>query len=306
MKLTIVSIYYNRQNYVEESVNSLVSQVSSEYEIILVDDGSTDNTFNELNKFKSEKVKVITQSNLGFTPTIKKIIKNIDSDFVAIHGSGDISLTGRFDKQLEFLESNPCYGVVGCYCFFTDIVTKENVSIFGHDIDGDAQFELLKYNLFTHGEVMFKKSFYDQIGGYREQFKFSQDYDLWLRMSTVCKFYTLKEPLYKRMVNVNGSVNSNPQKLYHQLLFSEFAKYCHKNRLSNRKDPLDEFGMSSLLAFNLEHSALIKLWKKSVLEGQDFLVYCPKTILSDIFRCSIPLLSPFRKVISKLFGKNRV
>ncbi|WP_417884403.1 glycosyltransferase family 2 protein [Vibrio rumoiensis] len=306
MKLTIISIYYNRQNYVEESVNSLVSQISNEYEVILVDDGSTDNTLDELNKFKSENVKVITQNNFGFTPTIKKVIQNIDTDFVAIHGSGDVSLAGRFDKQLAFLESNPSYGVVGCYCLFTDILTKENVSTFGHNIDGDAQFELLNYNLFTHGEVMFKKSFYDQVGGYREQFKFSQDYDLWLRMSAVCKFHTLKEPLYKRMINVDGSVNSNAQKLYHQLLFSEFAKYCHRNRLANGIDPLDKFGMGSLLAFNLDRSALIKLWKKSVLEGQDFLIYCPKTFLSCLFRFSIPLLSPFSKVISKLFGKNRV
>lgn len=306
MKLTVVSIYHNRQDYIQESIDSVVEQLSDNMQLLLVDDGSTDDTYIRLKEFERNNVKVITQKNMGFTKTIINAIENSDSEFVAIHGSGDVSLPGRLKHQLEFLESNPDYGVVGCYCHFTDMVTKDNISTFGHDIDGDVSIKLLSHNIYTHGEVMFTKSFYDQAGGYRKEFKYSQDYDLWLRMSSVCKFHTLKQTFYKRMVNVDGSVNSNAHKLYHQLLFSEFAKYCHTKRLNHDKDPLDSNGTASLLEFTINSKSLIKLWKKSILEGKDFLTYCPSNSFNYILRLSVPILYPFRSLLSKIFGKNKV
>ncbi len=112
--VSMISIFYNRAYCVAESVQSMVDQNYPNLEIILVDDGSTDNTLEELNKFKSSRVKIISHTNRGFTRSIRETIGSAaHGEYIAIHGSGDYSFPERVARQVAHLRENDAVAACG-------------------------------------------------------------------------------------------------------------------------------------------------------------------------------------------------
>ncbi|EGQ9111195.1 glycosyltransferase [Vibrio alginolyticus] len=233
--VTIISVYYNREKSVDESVNSLINQKYNNYKIILVDDGSTDNTFNELKKFESENCIVYTKENTGFVDSITRAIDSTNSEFIAIHGSGDISYDERIEKQVEVFRKYSQVGVVGAHCEVYNEITKQ-VSLFNikSGLIPDCETELIKNNFLTQGEVMFRRSVYDDVGGYSSLYTFAQDYDLWLRMSKVTEFYVIPNVIYRRISKPDG-VSGNISKLVMQQYLASFARRNRSKDIYNQE-----------------------------------------------------------------------
>ncbi|WP_100400335.1 glycosyltransferase [Bacillus sp. FJAT-44742] len=264
MLVSIITIYYNREENVIESINSLLNQSYKNIEIIAIDDGSKDNTLKRLESIKDPRLKVFTQCNQGFVHSIKKAIDYCKGKVIAIHGSGDISYKDRIKEQLNVLTANPTIGAVGC------IVEKVNTingvkSYYKPDINkGEkATNQLLKSNIFTHGEVMFRKSVYQKAGGYREFFLFSQDYDLWMRMSLISNFSIVEKVLYKRYILPNG-VGSSIDKIIMQKFFGEFARQCIQERIKNNVDFLDKHGIHASFYMKKNKRLALELWQLSL------------------------------------------
>lgn len=228
-KVCIVSVFYNRAEVVEESVNSLIAQTYRSRSIILVDDGSSDDTANRLLKYKNQKdVKIISHQNIGFVRSIIKAIESDDSEFIAIHGSGDISLPERIEQQVSLLQNDEKIGVVGCW---RKTVDENNTDIKEYKIDKSlfSEPDFLNTNPYSHGEVMYRREIYKKVSGYREEFKYSQDYDLWLRMSSVAKFSIVENILYiKKTLRDGVSYNCNTS--IQQRKFSLLAKQLTKSQ----------------------------------------------------------------------------
>lgn len=241
--VSIVTLYYNRANHVTESIQSLLDQSYRDIEIIAIDDGSSDDTFDRLMSFKDPRLKVITQKNMGFVKSIIKAVELASGEFIAIHGSGDISYETRIEKQLELIQSRPEIGVVGCYVE-NKMETTGSAFVNKPYIDPglDLTNQIIKENAFTHGEVMFRKAVYTQAGGYREFFKFCQDYDLWLRMSLITRFAIVPEILYRRYVLADG-VSASLEKLMMQKYFVEIGIQCVELRRRNKPDLIDKYGI---------------------------------------------------------------
>lgn len=226
----IVAVHYNRASMVKKSIESVTKQLCDGELLVLVDDGSTDNTLEELTKFKASNVEVLSWDNQGFTASIIQAIDSFDSKYVAIHGAGDISLDGRFKKQSQVLEDNLNVVVVGA--FHNNINLRVHTEeIKKSKVNGDSRLQILKENPFSQSEVMFRRSAYKKSGGYRTVFKFAQDRDLWCRMSFFGDFYIVDEVLVERFHAVNDSVSGNYFKSLHQRYLSDFAVYCHNQRL---------------------------------------------------------------------------
>ncbi len=252
--VSIISGYYNRENFVDESVASLVNQRFKDVEIIIFDDCSTDGTYDKLKAFEAAdpRVKVIRhQTNKGFVRGMIEAISIARGEFIAVHGSGDLSMPDRIEKQVEALLSKPNVGVVGS--FIENIRFKKNGETEGqlvkHEFEGNGQQILLKKNIFSHGEVMYRKSLYHQVGGYRELFKFAQDRDLWCRMSKVCDFYVVPHVLYKRFSLPDGA-SFLLEKVLVQRVLSEFAIQNHELSLEGVKDLVARYGSQALFFFD--------------------------------------------------------
>ena len=238
--VSVISCFYNRADSARQSVESLLAQTYRNLEILLVDDGSRDNTLERLSSYKDPRIKLIAHSNKGFVRALCNAIANSSGDLIAIHGSGDISFPTRIEQQANLLINNPDIGVVGCYVRNFNIIRRK-WDIFRPSVDGDQLATLVRRNCFTHGEVMFRRRCYEQVGGYREFFQFAQDRDLWLRMAPITRFAIIPEVLYQREPD-KGSVTKNPQKSRKQVYLSEFAVYCANIRKESGYDPLDVDG----------------------------------------------------------------
>lgn len=259
-KVTVISVYYNRDDCVDSSLDSVINQLNDIDELIIVDDGSSDNTLSKISNYAHhKKVKVLSEKNKGFTKCIIKAVGVATGDYIAIHGSGDISNPDRFKLQKNILDTHQNIVLVGSK---TNSIYSDNSrpgETVGKYFNGCAKVLMSKSNLFSHGEVMFRKSSYNQVGGYREEFEFAQDKDLWCRMSTVGKFYKIDEVLYSKFKNRHESVSGSIPKLYKQQLLSCYAEYLHINSGYSYLENISN--KYKFLEFNLSLKQKIKFLK---------------------------------------------
>jgi glycosyltransferase involved in cell wall biosynthesis len=242
MLVSIITAYYNRENNVTESIQSLLDQTYENLEIIVIDDGSTDNTAKKLHEFNDPRLKVIVQDNMGLVKSFRKAVSLANGEIIAVHGSGDISHPQRIEKQLKVIQENPEVGVVGCYVYDKNLVNGDYLERKPVIPKGNLTDGFLEYNYFTHGEVMYTKKVYEEVGGYREFFKFAQDRDLWLRLSLVTKFSVVPEFLYTRFTLPDG-VSASIEKRIIQKSLAELSRQCIKYRREGKKDLVDNYGV---------------------------------------------------------------
>ncbi|MBE0472180.1 MAG: glycosyltransferase [Methyloprofundus sp.] len=225
--VSMISVFYNRGYCVEESVKSMIDQTYSNLEIILVDDKSTDNTLQELKKFEYDpRVKVITHPNMGFTRSIKKAIEETaNGEYIAVHGSGDISFKRRIEKQYLCLKNKQGFSVCGCLHNNLDITGKKVLDSHTFSFDVVKKIHFLNATPFTHGTAMFKTIDYKCLGGYDDFFEICQDWDLWLRFIKngygICYINDL---LYSRVEREGSISNSSDVKNFR---YGELIRKIH-------------------------------------------------------------------------------
>ncbi|WP_290794819.1 glycosyltransferase family 2 protein [Flavihumibacter sp. UBA7668] len=243
-KVTIITIYHNRESGVIESISSLIHQSYKNIEIIIVDDFSSDNTYNLLSdKFgQIPNIKIVRNNeNLGFTNSLINVLNTVDSKYAAIHGAGDISDINRIATQVDYLERNTDVGVVG---------TKlHNHKAEFKNVEVVSANELLVRNRLTHGTAMFKMDVYRKAGGYRSYFTFRQDKDLWYRIILISKIHVIPDKLYT-LIKFQNSVSEQSAKSEIPTLLSCFASYLFKERLKTGTDSLDKYSEKAALLFN--------------------------------------------------------
>lgn len=245
-KVLIVCAWYNRADYIRDTLDSLLNQTFNDYKVTIVNDGSKDPRVKEiLDSYNDPKLTVIHQENTGFVGAIRRAIDSADSEYIAIQGAGDVSFPERISAQVKLLDADSSLGVVGC---------KHKNIVFGGPNDGyestskmpkeRATLEsLLKIgNPFSHGDVMYRRELYQKVGGYRDFFKFAQDRDLWIRMAVYCDMAVVDELLYERRAFYSDGVSTDIDKLILQKAFSNFAIQCHYNRETMGTDFVEKYG----------------------------------------------------------------
>jgi len=199
--ISVIMSVFNGQEYLEESIQSILNQSFKNFEFIIVNDGSFDNTKEILKKYQSKdpRIKIITNDgNIGLTKSLNRAIKIAQGKYIARQDADDISLSQRLEKQIEFLEKNPEIKVLGTFGYLiaqeAEILGKEIVPISSQAI----KKVLIKRNPFIHTSIMVKKEIIDKVGAYNEKFRTSQDYELWFRILRIAKGENLPLFLVKK------------------------------------------------------------------------------------------------------------
>ena len=244
-KIIVISSFYNRANFVDETMRGLIEQDHPDFKAFVVDDGSRDETFAMLCRHRSDKINVKRQENIGFVATMASIISSTDSEYIAIQGSGDFSYPSRLSSQAEYLDTHPDVAAVGCYLEVVSTVSDYR-AIHRPRIEADVHAQLIRANPFCHGEVMMRRSIYDAVGGYRPFFIYRQDLDLWFRMSEIGKLAVVPQILY-RTYRLPGSVTESPRKYALAIVCRDFAIHCANERRRGCPDPLESIGPVSAL-----------------------------------------------------------
>ncbi|QSG14974.1 Glycosyl transferase family 2 [Halapricum desulfuricans] len=186
----------NAGRYLREALDSLLRQTIDDFEIIVVDDGSTDDTLSIVDSYGDERIRLLRRDEPdGLAGALDDGIKAARGKYIARQDADDISAPGRLARQVAFLESHPEVPLVGTA---TRMITDSGHDIdFRHVLERPTIDDLLDSNQFVHGSVMYrKKEVLDATGGYDTLFETSEDYDLWLRLAQEYPVRNLDAPLY--------------------------------------------------------------------------------------------------------------
>jgi len=196
-KISVVMAVHNGGPYLEEAIRSIFQQTYQNYEFLIIDDASTDETTRILKNLDDFRVRVITnKENLGLTKSLNLGISEARGEYIARMDADDLSLPHRLEKQLEFLEKNPEHALVGTPYYQIDEAGNIKGLVRVLTDDCELRAGLLQQNWFGHGSVMMRKAAVIKAGGYDERFTYAQDYDLWLRLADDHRVANLGEPLY--------------------------------------------------------------------------------------------------------------
>lgn len=196
--ISVVIPTFNGQDRIGNALLSVVGQTYKNIEIIVVDDGSTDNTQKILDDIaqKGVKIKIIkNKENIGFVKSLNKGINEASGKYIARLDDDDIWYDAKkLQKQVEFLENKKDYVLVGGGIIIESAgEKKEIIRYLFPEKDQDIRKSILAYNLFAHSAVVFLKRAFVQCGGYDQEFGFFADMDLWLKLGAIGKFYNFKE-----------------------------------------------------------------------------------------------------------------
>lgn len=193
--ISVIMSVKDGQDTVESAIQSILNQSYKNFELLVLDDFSSDNTYKLMLQYTSDsRVKVFrNDKNIGLTKSLNILAKKSKGKYLARQDADDISLDNRFEKQLNFMLSNN----------IEVSTTKTYINLKGGSIKPRFLYKLpnrvsLKIrNPFIHGTLMIKKDLFLSINGYDEDFIFAQDYKLYSDLvEHGIKIETLNEPLY--------------------------------------------------------------------------------------------------------------
>jgi len=229
-KISVLMSAYNAEDYIEDAIQSILTQTYRNYEFIIFNDGSTDNTLGIINDFadQDKRIRLIDQKNIGLTKTLVKGVNLAKGQYVARMDADDISDVKRLEIQLDFMDRNINCGMVGSWISTIDANGFEIRKIKLHSQNSGLKKRLNQGNQFVHGSVFFRKDMYLLAGGYDADFRFSQDYDLWLRMAKISGCANVSKYLYKLRVH-DGSISIKNEALQLSCAVRCLTKnVCHK------------------------------------------------------------------------------
>jgi glycosyltransferase involved in cell wall biosynthesis len=179
---------YNARPFLREAIASVLGQTWTDFELIIVDDGSTDDSLAVAQSFAQtdQRVKVSSQPNAGTAATLNRAIELASSEWVFIMHSDDVMHPNRLERQLAFLNDHPELAVASSLVRHIDqngrVIGKDNSFLFTH-ADIEEKVRLNKLIGFNHPAVVLRKSVIQSAGGYRQQFWPAEDIDLWNRLA---------------------------------------------------------------------------------------------------------------------------
>jgi glycosyltransferase involved in cell wall biosynthesis len=206
-KISVLMSAYNSDKYIDKTINSILTQSYKNFEFIIVDDGSTDNTLDILKKYSKQDKKIkliINNKNLGLTKSLNKALKLSKSKYIARIDADDLSLENRLQKQFDYLEENKDIAACGTQGIYIDENNKELGKKLLPTSYKNIKNKLIFNNQFIHSSLFIRKSVLDKVGVYNEKFRTSQDYELMLRIAEKNKVTNLDIALVKWRVHNNS------------------------------------------------------------------------------------------------------
>ena len=186
--VSIVMGVFNGGERLLPSLSSVLMQEGPSFEVITVDDGSTDDSAEQLQRLsvQDSRLRVIRQSNQGLTAALIAGCAEARGEFIARQDVGDRSLPGRLARQVEVMEKHP--EVVMTACGTQYLAPRGEVLAINqyNGLELQARLEgAIPHGPSHHGATLFRRSAYEAVGGYRRGFLVAQDLDLWVRLSEV-------------------------------------------------------------------------------------------------------------------------
>ena len=214
-KVSVIIPTYNREDFICETIQSVLNQTYKDFEIIVVDDGSTDNTKKRLEPFLS-KIKLIDQKNHERAISRNKGIKNSIGEYIAFLDSDDLWAKDKLEKQVEVLENKKDTILVYSQCLRVNEKSKI-IKTAKRQTQGFSEHvyeKLLFRNFIASPTPLIRRDYFDKTHGFETKYIPYEDWEFWIRFSLLGDFYFLKSPLAYYRIHPQQSIKlTNAKKI---------------------------------------------------------------------------------------------
>ena len=234
---------WNARATVSRAIECILAQTFGDFEFVIVDDGSDDGSAGLLDAFadRDKRILVLRQENAGLTRALVAGCAQARGEWIARQDADDWSEPGRFEKCLALAEKYPRCTIVTSWADYRGPAGEFLEEVRRPECPDEATDGLLhrKMGPPAHGSVMFRRDAYEQAGGYRPEFYFGQDSDLWLRMATCGKMACVQDVLYNYTLSPDA-ISGRFSDVQRQ--FGVLGQLCHAARMSGKSEKpfLDE------------------------------------------------------------------
>ena len=238
--ISVVMSVFNGERFLCEAIESILNQTISDFEFVIIDDGSTDKTVSILDFYqrRDRRVHVYRQENLGLIRSLNRGCGLARGKYIARMDADDIACRGRLARQIEFMEAHPTIGVLGGAVEFID-ATGKVLSLARYPIeDCEIRAALLDSSVFWHPTTVFRREVFVSVGGYRSIVD-AEDYDLWLRIADKFELANLDSVVLKYRIH---PYQVSVRKCRQQALSAVAARAAAVSRRNGNPDPLDSIG----------------------------------------------------------------
>lgn len=227
-EVSIVMSCFNAKRWLDKAINSVLAQTFQNFEFILVDDGSNDETWDIIKNYrlKDQRIVAISKSNSGLADSLNAGISQARGVWVARLDADDLSEPDRLEKQLAYVHAHPDVLLLGTGFVEVDeygSIIKKHQYPSEHDVLVWHMEHLQRF--FPHSSAFFRRDIVKEVGGYNPLFKKSQDWDLWLRISERGKIACLPECLVS--VRRHADQVSSSMQGVSQYVYGISAVVCH-------------------------------------------------------------------------------
>lgn len=175
---------YNGRQHVADAVVSILEQTYKDFELLVINDGSTDDSREIVQSFDDPRIRIEDNPrNMGVTATLNRGLQLARGTIIARQDADDVSLPDRLRRQIDVLQTNPQTAMVGGWYRVVDSTNEGGRIQRLPELPAHLSWSLLFGNQFMHGLATFRKRVVRALGGYSPSIVFAQDYDLWCRLS---------------------------------------------------------------------------------------------------------------------------
>ncbi len=199
MLVSVLVPLFNSEEYIKDAIESVLNQSYENFELLVIDDGSTDKSAEIVSQFKDSRIKLHRRNHSGLIDGLNYGLAVAKGEVIARFDNDDICLEGRLKNQISFLKGHPDVGVVAGGAYLIDETGKirKSISMPEHHDDISHCLESF-FNPIIHPAVVIRKDILSSLGGYGKRFQAAEDYDLWLRLLRKgIKFHNLPYPIIK-------------------------------------------------------------------------------------------------------------
>ena len=243
LPISVILTVHNGEAYLETAVSSLLDQTFEGFELIAVDDGSTDNTLSILQRFEDPRIRLIKSSRIGRTPALNLALSEARGRYVAVQDSDDRSLPERFERQIAYLETHSDIVLLGTRFRTIDGLGNRISSAVlptAHQAIGSF---CVYHNPFAHSSVMYRRVPIVKEGGYPKDHPYVHDFALWLRLMARYQVAILPEELVDIRVH-SGQMTHAPA--LEAMRYREEIRLYHRaialtgSSIAERRDAIHE------------------------------------------------------------------
>lgn len=203
---------YNTEAFIGEAVASVLSQTFKDFELLVVNDGSTDKTVEVVQRFEDPRIKLVhNPQNKGLTYTRNRALTHARGKYIAVLDSDDVAVPYRLELQHEYMEGHPEVALCGGHAELIDARGQAKGQTFIEPVGSEINPHMLFGNPFVNSTVIFKKDVLIELGGYRD-FAVAEDFDFFLRTSEKYPVANIDEVLVKYRIHGNNTSSMEAEK----------------------------------------------------------------------------------------------